>query len=263
MAFDKSADQVWVDATDVEKQDVRDWGLEVEVLLAEMSKGTATTPNRVQAPDDLDDLTSYSDSQIVYWTTSPPANVPFGYGLCICLGGTFPSQLAVGSGGNEIASRVHQGGVWGAWRMYLGTNDFATNAQAVGGTNSTKVMTPQRVKAAIDANVAVGWGYTSPETTISQYTTHTFTHGLGAKPTKVCFDLVCVTAEHGFPIGHTIPNLTHAGYHSSHNGYQVGIPDDTTVNVLIGSYIHALSETSKQAANLTLANWKIVMKASL
>lgn len=77
----------------------------------------------------------------------------------------------------------------------------ASEAEAEAGTDTTKVMTPQRTAQAIAALVSV-WDFVSANQVISD--SITVAHGLGAVPSDFDPVLVCTTAELGYAVGDVV-----------------------------------------------------------
>ena len=106
---------------------------------------------------------------------------------------TFANMLWYDTANNQIKKRNEANSAW----MVLGTVDealgkftpsgeraLATQAQAEAGTDNTTTMTPLRVAQAINvlANPA---DYESAEWTAAAFTRYTYTHGLGALPSRI------------------------------------------------------------------------------
>ena len=139
----------------------------------------------------------------------------------------------------------------------------ASQAEAEAGTNTTKLMTPERVAQAI---AALAPSYASAEQTISAGGTGTLTHGLGATPTHVKAYWVCKTAEYGYAVGDYVDATGVISTWTSGTPYAVGVTvafNSTSIKYAYGSTqpIGLLNLSTGASAFGTAGNWRLVIKA--
>lgn len=180
--------------------------------------------------------------------------------------------IAVRSGSNTWAQRT----ITGTANQITVTNGtgasgnptiaavVASQAEAEAGTDTTKLMTPQRVAQAIAAQG--GSSYASAELTISAGGTGSVSHGLGARPTHVKAYWVCKTAEHGYSVGDYVDATGVISTWTSGTPYAVGVTvafNSTSIKYAYGSTqpIGLLSLSNGTSQFGTAGNWRLVLKA--
>jgi len=104
------------------------------------------------------------------------------------------------------------------------------------------------------------WGYESLETTIVKGSPISFTHGLGGRAKNMEFSLICKIAEFNYSVGDEAFGPHPA---SANQGIAKVIDGDTTVRVLVASIVTVSDKTTFASSNITVANWKLIMRASL
>lgn len=138
----------------------------------------------------------------------------------------------------------------------------ASQAEAETGTDNTRLMTPLRVKQAIDEFAPPGVGaplFTGEDTT--WYNTRSvFTHGLGRHPYLVRYYLQCTTAAFGYSVGDRIE----LGPGDSYNGDWNGILAWTSTTE-IGAHVSVVTIREKVASTSRLfltsnSNFKLVVE---
>lgn len=84
-------------------------------------------------------------------------------------------------------------------------------------------------------------------------------HGLGAKPSWLALEIECLTAEHDYSIGDRVrvsPDRQTSGGATAWTVYD----DATNVTALLnGGTVNIADKTTRANANLTNANWKLVV----
>lgn len=101
--------------------------------------------------------------------------------------------------------------------------------------------------------------YVSAQTAISTGSQQTFAHGLGVAPKKVWCSLVCQTANGGYAVGNEVFLNATAGF-----GASAGIAffaDATNVYVTVGNNIAICFLSTFNVADITTADWKLVVYA--
>ena len=149
--------------------------------------------------------------------------------------------------------------------LTTGADGTATLARGNVGATTQDVLT-------IDAagNIAFPQGFTgmerpfvSAEQTITAAGALTIAHGLGASPSLIQGRYICKTAEHNYSIGdELIVSLT--PIESSLSYGMAAIPDATNISIRFGSHTNnaiILDKTTGALANMTNANWKLVVRA--
>jgi hypothetical protein len=118
---------------------------------------------------------------------------------------TFPDTtgtVVLGGGTcSGASSGTNTGDEPAASTTIIGVVELATSAETITGTDTARAVTPAGVAAALAA-FSPAPGYTSANTSFPAYDTNlTFTHGLGAVPSRYTLSLVCITTEAGYPVG--------------------------------------------------------------
>lgn len=106
--------------------------------------------------------------------------------------------------------------------------DVASQAEAEAGTSSTKLMTPQRVRQAIDSDY-----YESSESLFARDERFTFAHGLGTIPKQVGITLVCVSDDSGYTAGDEV--MIAPGVYDVNSAHGNTVSADAT-NIYLGLY---------------------------
>ena len=115
-----------------------------------------------------------------------------------------------------------------------------------------------------DTNL-LGQSFVSAEQTITAAGSLTIPHGLGASPSLVQCRLICKTTEHNYSVDDEVivnPNSNDAAGTSS-LGAAI-IPDATNISIRYGSgaaVFTIFNKTTGTAANITPANWKLIVRA--
>jgi hypothetical protein len=151
-----------------------------------------------------------------------------------------------------------------ATNLNAGTVDIArmpvaTQAEAEAGSSTSKVMTPQRVKQAIDSLTTPGMGapaYTSTVTSSWFTTKLTFTHGLGRMPRLVRLYLEVKTAGQGYAVGDRIP-LSYDAYQQA-NGAKWDYNSST-----ISAYVFTAALPTKSATTYATTWFWLAANTSL
>ena len=141
----------------------------------------------------------------------------------------------------------------------------ASQAEAEAGTDNVQWMTPLRVAQAITAlaNPAFTKSFVSTEQAISAAGLLTIAHSLAEMPKIVQARIICKTGEHNYSIGDETIVYTHGDVTGNASGMAL-IPDATNLVVRFGSEANVFGvrdKTSGAAVNITLANWKLILRA--
>lgn len=134
------------------------------------------------------------------------------------------------------------------------------------GTDTTEtIVSPAKVKAAIDALAPLSKFYESAEQTITAAGSLTLAHGLGTTPLLVQPFLICKGAELGYSIGDIValnPNENAASALSHGQSISLGA---TNIDIRFGSTVgvyQIMNKTTGAAATLvSLANWRFFIRA--
>lgn len=126
----------------------------------------------------------------------------------------------------------------------LGIDAVAPNTVALGDL----AFTPQFSKS-----------YTSPEQTMTAAGLITLTHGLGERPKLVRLHLVCKVAQNGWLVGEELP-IEPAQFSSNSYNYSYGF-DATSIKARCGSNGCVVYNASGVISEITLANWRLVVRA--
>ena len=140
----------------------------------------------------------------------------------------------------------------------------ASQAEMEAGTvTANRTMNPAGVKQAIDALGSGASAAISTAFTITNGGLITWAHGLGAKPTKLCRYIKCLTAEDNWSIGdeqETGLNHSGAGTSRQHSMYA----DATNVYTRISNNgISGANKTTGAAIGFTSSRWEIYIRAEL
>lgn len=140
--------------------------------------------------------------------------------------------------------------------VYRITSVLAQKGAARAENRTAKFLSPA------EARVALGlpWLFTSSFQTITNGSTLTVAHGLGAKPTNIRVTMVCVTADLGYAVGDEIdvPFLvTNVAYGAIASAGASNITIRTAANGIL------LMNASWAFAQATSASWRYIVRASL
>jgi hypothetical protein len=195
-------------------------------------------------------------------TGTKPAGVATGTVLTVRGAGTNNlSQLVLSGDGLQLWFRACVAGVFSAWRQP--TPPELTQLQAENPASTVfGTVSGQRLGQA-----ARVWGYTSAATTLpAAGAVLTFTHGLGAKPTRWLVTLVCTTANVGYAVGDELElpamDITSGGYVSNGTTFV----NATTIKIAkssIADWTVTTGTGGGAGAAITNASWRIVARASL
>jgi len=177
---------------------------------------------------------------------------------------TFTHRILAGSTSAQI------------FKVRAGTNSAGTttfngqaSARKYGGTLASSIhireVSPYKILPSGFLTSPFSTSYTSPEQTITSAGALTLAHGLGVMPSLIQSRLVCKTAELGYSIGdEVIIASAHDGVSSADNVGMSATLDSTNISIRYGSLVAAfaiLNKTTGAGANITNANWKLVVRA--
>lgn len=184
-------------------------------------------------------------------------------GSILCSDGTDPQYQTVGNNDDVlIADSAQTNGLkWGtavslvpaASETVQGKVELATSAEVITGSDTARAVTPAGLKAALGISKFFDTG----ELAATADAGTTTAHGLGGLPKLMYTFLRCKTAEHNYAIGDEVamgPVSASAG-----SGYQV-FADATNIYTRVDIAISLLN-SSFVAANITHANWRIIVRA--
>jgi len=220
--------------------------------------GTAVTASAVELKY-VDGVTSPIQTQLA--GKMSPATYPD----LIALEGLPSSGFATRIGSNTWAQRA----VAGTTDQITVTNGdgvagdptvaavIASQAEAEAGTDTTKLMTAQRVKQAIDSR-----RYFSSLTSIANSATYTFTHGLGSEPLGTTLILQCTSSDLGWAVGDRIVLSPMADPATLSEGTSVLL---TSTQVVVGIGSNGPGEYLQKVGGgsgvLTATKWNLQVKA--
>jgi len=143
--------------------------------------------------------------------------------------------------------------------------DQATSAWEAGTSTTESLVSPAKVKAAVEALAPAGWGYESAATTLPANSATTFTHGLGAEPTEIDFDMVATSANSGYAIGDKIKSANLAIDPLSGRGLTIYVQSGNTTEIVVatGNSLRARSADGSTEVAINWNVWDIVLKARL
>ena len=136
--------------------------------------------------------------------------------------------------------------------------DQATSAWEAGTSTTESLVSPAKVKAAVDA--FAGWYYESAQTSYTNGSKLTFTHNLGVNSPIMQFDFVCTVANNGYSVGDAI---TISPFNpTSNRGFLVVHVDSNTKDVIFGSGRQsAFNKSTFVEFFLDQTQWQVVMRA--
>lgn len=140
----------------------------------------------------------------------------------------------------------------------------ATQVEAVAGSSSSKLMTPERTLQSIEGNTFRKLGQTST-LTISNNGRTTVAHGLATTPLAVSVVFRCLTADGGYAVDDFvfISGLEFSSTNNELRGVSVSA-DDTNLYVSQGDAVESTSLPNKTATgrfNITASSWGIKIYA--
>lgn len=146
----------------------------------------------------------------------------------------------------------------------LGDQAQATWEAGVGTTES--LVSPAKIKAAIDALGSFASTFTSSELTVSAAGGGAVAHGLGSVPTLIKPYWVCKTAEYGYSVGQYVDASNIISTWTSGTPYSVGFTvaaDGTNISYRYGTTFPIGLLNLSTGANTfgTNANWRLVIRA--
>ena len=149
------------------------------------------------------------------------------------------------------------------------TQNFMVTAQAADGTmkiarGNNGATTQDIITVAADGSASFPNSpasnskyYQSVETSYTVSTTNTFAHGLGTMPKLVRVTYKCITAESGFAIGDEVEMNA---YYSA--GYGAVTVSSNATNIYVtNSQVGVISRATNGPFQLTISNWKIIVRA--
>lgn len=159
------------------------------------------------------------------------------------------------NGTPRIAAETRPLNVTGCWAVKL-----------FGVVTAQAILDTQAVAATVSANsaaiAALGLqkDYYGPVTTMTSGALTNFTHGLGAIPKIVTFELVCLTAEFGYSIGDIIE--WYPSFFSTGAEMPSVTKTSTQVQVRLGSSPPKIgNKTTGASQTITVANWNYRVRA--
>ena len=137
---------------------------------------------------------------------------------------------------------------------------IATQAQAEAGTNSSRMMTPERTAQAIDFR-----RFTSAAQTISSGALRTIAHGLSGTPAFVSYRLKCTSADAGYAVNDEI-SVDANGSSSTNDRYSTPRVDATNIYVRFSNDPFAFAAGNKSTgavSGLDNSKWELYVEALL
>ena len=157
---------------------------------------------------------------------------------------------------------------WGGSVNTLATLD--SSAKVVENpANATATPTASKIPIADGSGKVDGWittpifnkAFESSEQTLTASTTVSVAHGLGTKPKLMQAVIICKTAELGYSIGDEVMAISRF----EHFYGWVEIPavycDSTNMGFVINAAIVVFRKDTQAHAAITLANWKLILRA--
>jgi hypothetical protein len=125
--------------------------------------------------------------------------------------------------------------------------------------------TPNQLKFTNDAGTDFGLSpsFISSEQTVTADTTLNVAHGLGAKPSSVVVTLICKTDDLGF-VASTNDEIFYScpTFGSADRGV-TWFMDTTNVTLLQASSIPVINASATDSGNITVGNWRWIVRAWL
>lgn len=201
---------------------------------------------------------NHPDGQLA---VAPGNGVSNYYWLFVAVHSTNVFQLAIpyvtstDSAKCAMKFRVLGGASWSGWKELWSSDRLPVG---VVGKDVVAAVTQEAARAAI--GVPLSKGFTSAEQALTSAGLVTVTHGLGSVPKLLTGELVCKVADAGYAVGDIVDYpLSHQG---SAGYYGVSARKTATeVAVRIGGNITLLHATSGAWLTITLANWRLVIRA--
>lgn len=147
--------------------------------------------------------------------------------------------------------------------------DFPTTANisdcldedTMSSDSATALATQQSIKAYVDSQSGSlpSPDFTSTDQTVTADATLDVAHGLGSVPTLWRVILKCTTTEHGYAVNDEIeisPVMNNTA-----DGGATWYADGTNISIITGAFIYVINQSTKNAANITVGNWKWVVRA--
>jgi len=161
------------------------------------------------------------------------------------------TDLSVGNGGTG-ASTFTDGGV------LVGNAANAVQVTSAGTAGQALISGGAGVDPTFQ-NAIQTPGFTSAEQTVTADTVLEVAHGLSSAPTLVQVSLKCKTTQHGYSVDDEIVT-TGFTPGTGDSGYTVS-KDATNVTITQGDAIRVMSQSTLNAAAITVGNWKWVVRA--
>ena len=117
-------------------------------------------------------------------------------------------------------------------------------------------MTTRAHDAMLVTPPALHYYYQSPQITITAGMVLAQTHGLPTQPTQAIAVLHCITAEQGYSIGDEVQ----LGVGTATGQGQVAV-DATNVTLLVQGTPSVANKSTGTPAAITLADWKLILRA--
>lgn len=139
---------------------------------------------------------------------------------------------------------------------------IASQVQALAGSDNTTIMTPLRVKQAVQNNYGLSsFDYESSQLVVDTAVTHTLTHNLGVLPAQVQAWLVCVSPSEGWSVNDwygPIGSETFAD--GANNGVAIAM-NETQIKIKFGNFATPILNFSTGVRGITYTNWRLVVRA--
>jgi hypothetical protein len=139
--------------------------------------------------------------------------------------------------------------------------DQATATWEAGSGTTESLVSPAKVKAAIDTVSAAKVWRSSDITSWTNGSTYTISHTLGVSPINVVYQFVCTVAHHGATVGDVV--LLHGGERYANWGIQT--TNITSSNLTYSFYSQGIifrDKGSTATVPRTPANWKLRIVAT-
>lgn len=174
------------------------------------------------------------------------------------------------NGAGLVSSYAFSAGEWGTIASngsayVINTNKPATASTAVKGVVTLSTAAQARSKAgstALTASNLSDVAFESSEIALTLGSSGTVAHGLGVKPKMVIAYIRCKTAEFGYSIGEELmfSTMLIAGVPSS-GGLMASALDATNLRYVVNAANLYLLNASGGQNTLTVANWRLVLRA--
>jgi hypothetical protein len=145
--------------------------------------------------------------------------------------------------------------------------DQATSAWQAGTGTTESLVSPLKIRSSVVNYVdsRPNWGYVSAPTTLTQYSSKTFTHGLGVAPTSVECEFVCTVANYGYVVGDRLTGGGSQLQASSNRGYVIMIPNNSTTEIkIISLFVNRIPKANGSGEiDAHWNQWDCIVKAKV